>query len=129
MTTGFVFLNNVRFHAHHGVLAQEQATGGDFLVTLRMRYPLEKALESDNVDDTLNYATVYEVLKQEMAIPSALLEHVAGRIVKALRREFPRVEAIQLSVTKCNPPMGADCDGAGIEVVVDFSRQESKSKN
>lgn len=117
---GYVFLNNVRFHAHHGVLEQERATGGDFLVTLRMGYPLEKAMETDNVDDTLNYAAVYEVVKREIAVPSALLEHVTGRIVKTIRREFPQVESIDLSVTKCNPPMGADCDGAGVEVHVDF---------
>ncbi len=118
---GYVFLNNVRFHAHHGVLAQEQVTGGDFLVSLRLKYPFDKALDSDNVDDTLNYATVYEVVKQEMAIPSALLEHVAGRIVKTIKRMFPLVEDIHLTVTKCNPPMGADCDGAGIDVFIDFT--------
>jgi dihydroneopterin aldolase len=120
MTTGYIFLKNVRFHAHHGVLEQERVTGGDFLVSLRMGYPLEKAMESDCVDDTLNYASVYEVVKREIAVPSALLEHVAGRIVKTIRREFPGVVSIDLMVTKCNPPMGADCDGAGVELHIDF---------
>lgn len=129
MTTGYVFLRNVRFHAHHGVLEQERMTGGDFLVSLRMGYPLARAMESDCVDDTLNYAEVYEVVKKEIAIPSALLEHVAGRIVNTLRKEFPQIQSIDLMLTKCNPPMGADCDGAGVELHVDFSIKEANKYN
>ena len=128
MTTGYVFLRNVRFHAHHGVLEQERVTGGDFLVSLRMGYPLEKALETDCVDDTLNYAEVYEVVKREIAVPSSLLEHVAGRIIETIRREFPKVETIDLMLTKCNPPMGADCDGGGVELHIDFSDAKELKK-
>ena len=128
MTTGYVFLRNVRFHAHHGVLEQERVTGGDFLVSLRMGYPLEKALETDCVDDTLNYAEVYEVVKREIAVPSSLLEHVAGRIIETIRREFPKVKTIDLMLTKCNPPMGADCDGAGVELHIDFSDAKEQKK-
>jgi dihydroneopterin aldolase len=51
-----------------------------------------------------------------MAIPSQLLEHVAGRVVKAVAEAFPAVTAIDLELLKQNPPMGADCDGAGVEM-------------
>ena len=110
----FVFLRNVRFHAFHGVMAQERQVGGDFLLTLRVGYPLARAMESDNVADTLNYAMLFDLAKREMDVPSQLLEHVAGRIVKAITTAFPEVTSIDLELTKQNPPMGADCDGAGI---------------
>jgi dihydroneopterin aldolase len=48
--------------------------------------------------------------------PSKLLEHVAGRIAKAIEKDFPKVSSIDLTLTKKNPPMGAACDGAGVEV-------------
>ncbi len=86
------------------------------MVDLRVGYPLEKAMESDEVDDTLNYASLYQLVEQEMRQPSKLLEHVAGRIAKAIENAFPQVSSIDLKLTKMNPPMGADCDGAGVEL-------------
>ena len=116
LTNGYVILRNVRFHAFHGVMPQEQQVGGDFLLTLRVGYPLAKAMESDEVVDTLNYSSLYTLVKQEMDQPSQLLEHVAGRIAKAVMNVFPAVTSVDLELTKQNPPMGADCDGATVEM-------------
>ena len=112
--SSYVFLRNVRFHAFHGVMPQERQVGGDFLLSLRVGYPIDKAMESDDVADTLNYATLFDLAKREMDIPSQLLEHVAGRIAKAITTAFPEVTSIDLELTKQNPPMGADCEGAGV---------------
>ena len=116
---GYVFLRGVRFYAFHGVMPQEQKVGGEFLVDLKVGYPIEAAMQSDEVADTLNYAELYDLVKEEMAIPSKLLEHVAGRIVKGINERFPKVSSIELKITKKNPPMGADCDGAGVEVYIE----------
>lgn len=116
ITSSYISLRNVRFHAFHGVMPQERKVGADFLVNLRVGYPLEKAMQSDEVSDTLNYAALYEVVKAEMMQPSNLLEHVAGRIADAIVKHFPQVTSIDLALTKQNPPMGADCDGAGVEI-------------
>ena len=116
LESSYIFLRNVRFHAFHGVLPQERQVGGDFLVNLRVGYPIEKAMESDEVEDTLNYASLFDLVKREMQVPSQLLEHVAGRIAKAIMATFPAVTSIDLELTKQNPPMGADADGAGVEV-------------
>ena len=116
ITSSYISLRNIRFHAFHGVMPQERRVGGDFLVNLRVGYPLEQAMQSDEVGDTLNYATLYEVVKTEMMQPSNLLEHVAGRIADAIVKRFPQVTSIDLALTKQNPPMGADCDGAGVEI-------------
>ena len=115
-TEGYIFLRHVRFYAFHGVMPQERRVGGDFDVDLRVGYPLEQAMESDEVNDTLNYAALYALVEQEMKQPSKLLEHVAGRIMAAIGKAFPLVTSIDLTLTKLNPPMGADCEGAGVEV-------------
>ena len=116
--SSYIFLRNVRFHAFHGVMPQERQVGGEFLLSLKVGYPLDKAMESDDVTDTLNYATLFDLARREMDIPSQLLEHVAGRIVKAITAAFPEVTSIDLELTKQNPPMGADCEGAGVVVKV-----------
>lgn len=116
LESGHIYINNMRFHSRHGVLEQERLTGGDFLVSLDARYPLSKAVYSDDVSDTLNYAEVYDIVKKEMSIPSKLIEHVAGRIGKRLLERMPEIEELTVRLTKANPPMGADCDGAGVQL-------------
>ena len=115
-TQTYIRIEKLRFRAFHGVLPQERSVGGDFVVTLRVGYPFETAMQSDNVADTLDYSAVYKTVCCEMAQPSQLLEHVAGRIVKTLLRDFPQITSIDLWLTKVTPPMGADCEGAGVEL-------------
>jgi dihydroneopterin aldolase len=116
LTEGYILLQDVRFHAFHGVMPQEGKVGADFLVNLRVGYPVGKAMETDEVADTLNYAEVYALVAQVMRQPSKLLEHVAGRIVQTISERFPLVTSIDLTLIKQNPPMGADAAGAGVEI-------------
>lgn len=90
--------------------------GGDFTVTLQAEVDMSRAMESDDIADALNYADLYQVVEREMTVPSKLLEHVAGRIGKAVLEHFPQVISLDVKVVKLNPPMGADCDGAGVEL-------------
>lgn len=113
-----IYLRNVRFHAFHGVLPQEGIVGNDYLVNLVLDYDFSSALKTDDLQGTLNYAEVYQKVREEMAVPSKLLEHVAGRIAHRLFSDFPEIQKLQLSITKVNPPMGGDSDGAGVEVVL-----------
>lgn len=113
-----IYLRNVRFHAFHGVLPQERIVGNDYLVNLVLDYDFSSGMKTDDLQGTLNYAEVYQKVREEMAVPSKLLEHVAGRIAHRLFSDFPEIQKLQLSITKVNPPMGADSDGAGVEVVL-----------
>ena len=114
----YITLKGLRFRAFHGVLPQERLTGGDFLVTVKVGYPLATAMASDDVADTVNYAALYDRVAQEMAKPSKLLEHVAGRIAKAIEEAVALVSSVDLKVTELNPPMGADCEGAEVEIKI-----------
>ena len=116
--TGRVFVKNIRLHAFHGVMPQERITGNDYLVSVSADCPLAAAAESDSVDDTLNYAHIYNIVKEEMALQSNLVEHLAGRIGRRVLAEFPLADNVRVEVVKLNPPMGAACDGAGVELTV-----------
>ena len=113
MTTK-IALRAMRFYAYHGVAPQERAVGNTFVVDLILTAPLGNAMRSDNLEDTINYAEVYETVRHEMAIPSRLLEHVAGRILNALHTRFPRIEEVELTLSKLNPPFGADIHCASV---------------
>ena len=113
-----VYIKDLRLHAYHGVLEQERSVGNDYVVNISVGYPWEEAMLTDNVSDTLNYAALADLITEEMSVPSALLENVAGRIVKRIQREFPKTESIRLDIRKSAPPMSQDTDGCGVVIEV-----------
>ena len=116
MTTK-IELEKMRFYAYHGVMPQETKVGNDFVVDLILTAPLEQAVKSDELDDTINYAAVYAVVKEQMDIPSKLIEHAAGRILE----RFPQLAAVELKLSKLNPPFGGDVHSASIILGETFS--------
>ena len=84
--------------------------GNTFVVDLVLDADISRAVCTDALDDTVNYAEVYEVVKREMATPSLLLEHVCGRIATALLDGFSALSRVNVCVTKKNPPI----EGAGV---------------
>ena len=101
----YVQLNNMYFRAYHGVLPEENIKGNDFVVNLRFETDFSAAMKSDDVNDTLNYAEAYDIVKAEMMITSKLLEHVAGRIYRKLKDKFPDARIVELRVAKKRPPV------------------------
>ena len=111
-----IYLDDMRFYAYHGVMEQERRVGGEYSVSLAIEADLAEAVCTDDVADTVNYAELYALVKREMAVPSKLLEHVAGRIGRSAMETFERITTLTIRVTKLNPPMGADCKGASVEI-------------
>lgn len=117
MKNSFILLENIRLFAHHGVLAQETKVGNYFTVTVKLKIDVSKAAETDSVNDTISYADVYDIIREEMEIPSKLLEHAAKRMIDRLKREFSEIEEVELKLSKLNPPMGADLDAASVMII------------
>lgn len=109
-----ISLKDLRLFAYHGVLPQERIVGAFFILNLRIRTDITHAMATDDLASTISYADVFELVREQMAIPSRLLEHVAGRICTTLLDRFPTAQSIHLEILKENPPMGAECGGAGI---------------
>ena len=103
---GQIRLNGMEFYAYHGCYREEQLTGNHFLVDITIDTDMGKASESDDLCDALNYAEVYELVKQEMAVRSHLLEHLSARILDSLFERFPQLKQAEVCVTKQNPPIG-----------------------
>ena len=49
-----------------------------------------------------------------------LLEHAAGRIVKSLHHRFPKLEAVEITLSKLNPPFGGDLESASVFLRMDY---------
>ena len=113
-----IIVEGLRVYAFHGVMEQERNVGAYFIVDAEVTTDFSVAMETDELCGTISYADIFETIKREMAIPSKLIEHVGGRIVRAIIDRFSNVAAVKLRILKENPPMGADCRGAGIEITL-----------
>ena len=111
-----IIIQGLRLYARHGVLPQEQAVGAYFTIDTIIEADFTQAIETDDLDGTISYADIFATIKREMETPSKLVEHVAGRIAKTILREYPAAHAVTIRLIKENPPMGAECQGAGVEV-------------
>lgn len=113
-------LQQLRFYAFHGVLPHERVVGGHYTVDLHLHLSdATRAIENDDLAGTVNYAEVHDVVKREMDIPSALLEHVAGRILRAVFEAFPLVASATIVLRKDTPPMNADCAGCAVRLTAE----------
>ena len=108
----------MKFFAHHGVCPQEQLVGNRFEVTLQVFCDMEKAMTDDDLSGTVNYAALYAVVEKEMAVPSKLLEHVAFRIIQAVKAEFAEVTGGSICICKLTPPF--KCDLEKVEIKIEF---------
>lgn len=106
---GIIELEGMEFHAAHGCFEQEKRDGNTFIVDFRGEVDMSAAAMSDDLGDTADYGMVYDIVKREMAIRSDLLEHVTGRIVRALEDKMPQFRSFSVRVSKMNPPVNGKC--------------------
>ncbi len=106
-TLGIIQLQTIQLYAFHGCLREERKIGSDYTVDIGLELGLERASNSDQLSDTIDYVQVHRIIQEEMKIPSDLLEHVAGRILNRLLEEFQQLERATVSVAKLNPPIMA----------------------
>lgn len=111
-----IIIEDLKIYAYHGVLPEENKIGTYYLINAEIHTNLWKASETDNLEDTINYAKINDIIHQEMAIPSQLLENVVGKIIKRLEMNFPQISFIKIKLTKTNPPMQGEMKGVSIEM-------------
>ena len=103
-----ISLRNIHLYAHHGVMPQEQQIGAWFTVDTELTINDHSCTISDDINGTVSYADIYDIIAKEMSQPSKLLENVAHRIIKSIFEKFCSVTNINITVTKDTPPMGGD---------------------
>lgn len=114
---GKIYVQGIKIYAYHGCFKEETLIGTNFLVDVELDVDLQKATESDKLNDTVNYQTVFQTIKNEMEIPSKLLEHVAGRCIKCLFNDFPTIKTVTIKISKLNPPLGGQINAVAVKLI------------
>jgi dihydroneopterin aldolase len=104
---GIIEIEDMEFYAYHGCFEAEKVVGNYFLVQAKLETDCSIPAKTDAIADALNYQTAYDIIKEQMEIPSSLLEHVTTRILDALFIKFQnKLLSAQIKVSKIAPPMG-----------------------
>lgn len=118
---GKIKLNNIRTHSWHGCLKEESIIGSDYRVDLEISADLSNPAISDQLKDTVDYVHLNAIVKEEMAIKSKLLEHVAKRILDRIFNEINTVDTAEITVSKINPPIGGDVESVSVTLYAENS--------
>ncbi len=107
-------IEGMEFYAFHGQFEVEKIAGNRFLVNLKIDADLSNAGQTDRLEDTLDYQKAYLAVKEEMAIPSDLLENVCQRIIDRIKSEFQEAKKVTVKVSKMNPPMSGQMERVSV---------------
>lgn len=111
---GVIALEGLEFFAYHGYYEEEQKIGNKYSVDITVETSLSKAAVEDQLTETVNYEDLYRIAATVMSGKSRLLEHIAFQIIEEIRKLYPFVQKVVVSVSKHNPPIGGICNRARI---------------
>ncbi len=114
LTMGKIQVNNCKLYCYHGCLEEEAKIGSWYRVDVEVDADLSKSSISDELSDTVDYVHLNQVVKEEMAIRSKLLEEVARRILDRILNEIILIEKATVKVAKINPPIGGNVEEVAI---------------
>ncbi len=112
-----IHLKDLSFKGYHGVFPEEAGKGQCFIVNLTLEADLSAAIISDDVDQTVNYAEVFSMVRDIVEKQRChLLEALSGKIIAALFSHFPAIMGIRIRIDKPEAPIDGDFDSVGIEI-------------
>jgi dihydroneopterin aldolase len=110
-------MERIQFYGKHGVMAEENQLGQRFYVSLTMRLDLSVAGQTDRLEETVNYAEVYTLVKKIVEGETyRLIEALAETIASRLLDSYARIMEVTVRVVKPHPPIHIIFDGVAVEI-------------
>lgn len=107
-----IHLHQLHFFAYHGVYEEEKIIGNNFEVNADISFNVQTPIT--NLSQTINYATIYEVIKKRMTIPTALLETLTEDMAHQIQLLDKRIQHISITIKKLNPPIPNFCGSVAV---------------
>ena len=112
-----IYIKDLTLKAHHGVLPEEKEKGQNFILDITVTADLKKARESDDLNDTVNYAEMIGTVNAVfMSEKNDLIEHAAERVATAILKKYKMVESVTVLLKKPEAPINADFSYVAVEI-------------
>ena len=106
---GLITVEGIRVFAYHGHLPEEAVLGGHFIVNVWVEADTSEVEKTDDLNDTVDYVRIIEIVKEQMANRANMIEVPAKRIVSAILT-LSKVQKVTVEVEKVLPPIDAAFD-------------------
>jgi dihydroneopterin aldolase len=100
----FIHLRNLSVFGFHGVFEEERILGAEFGIDVSVGFEL-RYLPVTELDQTIDYTQLSQLVKARMSIPTPLLETIATEIAEEIRKQYSEVVKISVSIKKLYPPV------------------------
>jgi dihydroneopterin aldolase len=98
-----VALEDVKCFAYHGYYPEEQLTGSHFSVSISVEFIHRGGTEE--LQQTVNYEVLNEIILQEMKQSQKLLETVVRNMIDQVAARFPFLITAVVGIKKLSPAM------------------------
>ena len=109
-----IIIENIHIHSNHGCMVEEGKIGSEYSVSIEIHANLMKSAQTDELEDTVDYVLLNQIVHGEMAIRSKLLETVAVKILNRIGEEIKQVQFAEVKISKMNPPMGGNVEKVSV---------------
>ena len=98
-----IHLNNLSFFSYHGLYDHERVEGNFFTVNATIHYHPVGLV--DSIEQTVDYVSVYELIKTRMTIATPLLETIVMELAEEILAKYSLAQEVYISLTKEKPPI------------------------
>ncbi len=114
-----ISLDKLVFFGYHGLYAEEKKLGNTYIVDVIIDSTAKQS-SINHLEQTIDYVHVYVLIKKWMAIPTPLLETLAGNMVDDILNTEVLAEKVMVKITKQHLPI-AEFEGTA-SVLIEKSR-------
>jgi len=110
-----IHLHQLAIHAYHGLYEEEKVLGNDFVIDLTVQYH-PATLPVEQLEQTINYVSLYELVKKHMQVATPLLETVVSNMAIDILAQFSLSEEVHISIRKLHPPIAQFTGATGVSL-------------
>ena len=112
-----IFVEGLEFKGYHGVYEEERRDGRQLKIDLAVEVEEETSAKSDELEETLDYRRLAEIVTEVVEGPSRyLVEKLAGEILARTLEQYPEVQEATVRVRKKAPDVVGQPRWVGVEL-------------
>jgi len=113
---GWIGLEGLQVPGAIGIYESEKQNGNTLEIDLWVYGNLQPAIDSDNIEESIDYETLAQVATEEIQAGNHLLEPVAYGILERIFREIPSTEKAKIELRKLSPPLDNHCEASAVKI-------------
>jgi dihydroneopterin aldolase len=110
-------VTGIKAFGFHGVLAHEAVEGQEFIVDLEITLDLRAASESDDLNETINYAELAQIAHDVVVGERVqLIERLAGKIAEKISSTYLQITSVSVTIHKPQAPIPLNFDDVSVTI-------------